>query len=334
MVANIQTVYRPAVPAERCYLVEVLLWHAFGRFPEEMRLPGMVKDWRFSEDVLEDYQAPHPGGFILSPEECGYASIPPDPLGRARAQGLELKRPEFYPEALYVVEVLSGKESPGYKILQYDYELSKALHERFDDWQQAFNDYVDQFAAEIILQLRKGKLKAWGTKLPFSDRNAVYKFLSFKNIVLEDLDVIEVPPDLWVTKSVNWQESSLINAKRAFIWVHLDTSAVLDHFPAKRKLEGVNPGILPIGAAVTTTPTIPNAPSGSKRGRPPLPWERFHVEVARLFRDGEMPTKQDSAIVHFITWFKKEMGEDASRSAIRERLKVYYDELVWKKTEK
>ena len=333
MVTDVPIVYRPAVPTEKCYLAEVLLWHAFGRFPEEMRLPGMAKDWRFSEEVCEDFEAPHPGRFILSPDECSFAGIPPDPLGHARAHGVELRRPEDYPGLLHMMEVLKGKDTQGYKILEYDFELSKELHRNFEDWQRAYNSYSDQFAAEILLELRRGNIKAWGSKLPFAERKSVLKYLSFKEIGLSDLEIVEIPRDQWVTTSVNWEESSLSNGKQAFIWIHLLSSEVLAAFPPRRKLQGPTAGILPPGATFAAAPVVPEASPANLRGRPPFPWEPFHVEVARLFRDHEVPEKMEAAIAHFIAWFKADLGEDVSRASISKRLKIYYDELVRKKTE-
>lgn len=333
MNADAPVVYRRAVPTEKCYLAEVLLWHAFGRFPEEMRLPGMTKDWRFSEDILEDYKAPHPGGFILSPEECDYAAIVSDPVGHARAEGVEIMRPDRYPEALHSMAALKGKDSIHYRAVEYDFEISKAIHKKFEGWEQERDSYVDLFATEILLQLRKGNLKARGTKLPFSDRKSVNKYLSFKEIGLEDLNVVEIPDNLWVTKAVNWEESSLTHPKHAFIWIHLDTSEVLKLFPPKRILNGAVAGVLTGAAAITSPPIVIEANLSSKRGRPPLPWELFHVEVARLFRDDKMPSKKESAIAYFTNWFKKELGEEASRSAVGQRLKIYYDQLFKKKTE-
>ncbi len=70
----------------------------------------------------------------------------------------------------------------------------------------------------------------------------------------------------------------------------------------------------------------PKASTGS-RGRPPLPWQDFYVEVARMFRDGEMPEKKEAAIQHFQTWFETEQGLKASRSAIGQKLKPFYDSL-------
>jgi hypothetical protein len=37
----------------------------------------------------------------------------------------------------------------------------------------------------------------------------------------------------------------------------------------------------------------------SRRGRPPLPWDRFHLEVAALLRVNAPPTKEEAAIHHF-----------------------------------
>jgi hypothetical protein len=66
----------------------------------------------------------------------------------------------------------------------------------------------------------------------------------------------------------------------------------------------------------------------SKRGRPPLPWVDFHVEVARMIRDGEMSKKKEAAIAHFQNWFLKSQKKSASRAAIGERLKPYFDALI------
>lgn len=322
------------VPTEKCYLAEVLLWHAFGRFPEEMRLPGMARDWRFLEDEHFDFEAPHPGRYILSPDECSFAGLQPDPLGLARAHGVELRRPDSYAEMLHIMEALKGKDSDHYRNLEYERDISEAIHHNFDEWRRAFNSYADQFAAEIVLQLRKGKIKSWGKKLPFAERPAVLKYLSFKELGLADLQTAEIPPELWVTKSVDWEESSLSDGKRAFIWIHLLSSEVLATFPPRRVLEGQSAGLLPAGAAFTAAPLIPDTVPSTVRGRPPFPWERFHVEVAKLFRDGKMPTKMEAAIAHFIAWFKSELGEEVSRSSISPKLKPYFDELVRKKSEK
>jgi hypothetical protein len=66
----------------------------------------------------------------------------------------------------------------------------------------------------------------------------------------------------------------------------------------------------------------------SRRGRPSLPWNDMHVEVARLFRDCEMPTKKEAAIAYIQQWFSSTHGIKPSRASIGERLKPYFDRLI------
>ncbi len=53
------TILGPIYPPEKCYLFEVLLWRAFGRFPE-VHYSNNGKDWRFESDVRDGYEAPIP----------------------------------------------------------------------------------------------------------------------------------------------------------------------------------------------------------------------------------------------------------------------------------
>jgi hypothetical protein len=66
----------------------------------------------------------------------------------------------------------------------------------------------------------------------------------------------------------------------------------------------------------------------SVRGRPPYPWDAFHLEVAGLVRRDELPAKKEAAIEHFQAWFKRKLGIRPSRAAVGEKLKPYYDEFV------
>ena len=65
-----------------------------------------------------------------------------------------------------------------------------------------------------------------------------------------------------------------------------------------------------------------------RRGRPPYPWDAFHIEVAELLQRNEMPGKKEAAIEHFQSWFRREHGVQASRSAVGQKLKPYYDRFL------
>jgi hypothetical protein len=320
-----RVVYQPAVPAKRCYLAEVLLWHAFGRFPQEMRLPGMI-DWRFSKEARDSCDAPHPGGFVFSPAECEYASLAPDPLGAARAQGSKLNRPEEYLPLLAFAEFARGNDSPEYKALTYDYERSKKLHENFGEWQEVFDGYVDRFKVEILALLQSGKWIAYGRKLPYVDRNTVYDYLRYKRTTLDDLDAAEIPQEHWVSRCINWKESSLTSSQHAYIWITMKTSKVLAAFPPETKLQDHPTGELPNGAYVAHATFLPNAEHSKKRGRPHKQWDLFHVEVCRKILDGSMPPKREAAIAHFQEWFERTFKDGRGDSSIGSRLKLYDDQ--------
>jgi hypothetical protein len=66
----------------------------------------------------------------------------------------------------------------------------------------------------------------------------------------------------------------------------------------------------------------------SARGRPPYPWDVFHLEVAGLLRQEELPAKKEAAIEHFQAWFERRLGIRPSRAAVGEKLKPYYDKFV------
>ena len=70
-----------------------------------------------------------------------------------------------------------------------------------------------------------------------------------------------------------------------------------------------------------------------RRGRPPLPWDRFHLEVAALVKADALPRKKEAAIHQFAGWFRNELGISVGRSSIGQKLAPYYDRFVNSKSE-
>jgi hypothetical protein len=68
--------------------------------------------------------------------------------------------------------------------------------------------------------------------------------------------------------------------------------------------------------------------SNLRRGRPPYPWDGFHLELAGLLHRNALPEKKEAAIEYFRNWFDREHGIKASRSVIGEKLKPYYDRFI------
>jgi hypothetical protein len=79
---------------------------------------------------------------------------------------------------------------------------------------------------------------------------------------------------------------------------------------------------------------LDNAPPLARRGRPPFPWEGFHVEVASLIQQNALPEKKEAAIAHFEGWFRDKLGISVSRSAIGQKLKPYYQKFFTSNSEK
>lgn len=61
-----------------------------------------------------------------------------------------------------------------------------------------------------------------------------------------------------------------------------------------------------------------------RRGRPSLPWDLFHVEVAARAKDGTLPEKKEAAISEFTDWFRDRHGVAVSRSSVGQKLTPYY----------
>ena len=204
-------------------------------------------------------------------------------------------------------------------------EEAVAYEKSIAEWTPIFDDYIDPFCAEIFLAFRNGTLRAFGTSLAGGQ--------SWDEANLDELDsapVVEIPPGAWISDGIDWKASALKTRDSHFIWVHVLTADMTIVFPPTLLIK---PGILQaIGEdfAISTSDLSGHASKPSRRGRPPLPWDQFHVEVARLFCDGQMPEKKEAAIAMLQDWFEKSTGRKAGRTAVGDKLKPYFDKLVQK----
>src|SRR6266508_2938348 len=87
---------------------------------------------------------------------------------------------------------------------------------------------------------------------------------------------------------------------KSFAWVHVSSEDMLQAFPPHELVKGKQ--LYPVGANFAlTSSTLPTG--RSQRGRPSLPCQEFHIEVARMFRDDQLPTKKEAAIAQIQSWF-------------------------------
>ena len=315
-------------PAESCYLREALLWRAFARLPEAMLTDE--EDWRFSGDIREDYNAPIPDEDFLYEEECLFAGIPVDP----RMAGVMGDRESFelthYDKIIEMVknsERISTDDLAG--LLEQRNE-AVAYHLEVETWFDSYNDHVDQFQSEIGLALRQGTLVAKGTELPHLDHGECDRLLESRGEWLDDIEVTPIPKECWMSSGIDWKASALKTRDRAFIWVHLSVSEVLQVYPPNLPIK--NEDLVPMGTnfALVGSALSHRTQAKAGRGRPSLPWDDFHIEVARMFRDDEVPQKKEAAIAALREWFLAKHRKEVSRAAVGQKLKPYYDELIKK----
>ena len=111
------------------------------------------------------------------------------------------------------------------------------------------------------------------------------------------------------------------------IHIKLQTSDVVERYPPRSVVDAADVDFFGSKMAVPTHCFDMKPVPGFRSGRPSLPWIDFHVELARMYRDGEVPKKKEAAILYFQSWFSHNFGKKVSRSAIGEKLKPYFDKL-------
>ncbi|MBL4787457.1 MAG: hypothetical protein JKY49_18795 [Cohaesibacteraceae bacterium] len=143
----------------------------------------------------------------------------------------------------------------------------------------------------------------------------------------------EIHRNNWLLDHVVWDSCHLAGRKNYFIWLHLSFDALLERFPPKEIIPLSSLNSFAGNYVVNAEYRSAFALSAKRRGRPSLPWNDFHVEVARMYRDGEMAVKKEAAIRDLQDWFYARHKLKVGRSTVGERLKPYFDELGRKKTE-
>jgi hypothetical protein len=300
---------------ERCYLGEVLLWVAF------QRLPTALYDYE-GKEIRETTEA---GGmlveipdWVISEDETKRAGIPTDPTFLALTQEESTLLPDFYDDMLERY----GPESYERANFAKERVAAQIFQDKCAAWQRRYEQAVEYPASRIFVALKGGHLGATGRLIPGRNLDEARGYLEREDKDVFDFPVVEIPALFWSLSGMDFKSSASGNGVAYYCHVACRTADVLSLFPGDR--EPVT-GIVRVGDCFVLDETAPKPPRQSSRGRPPYPWEPFHLEVAALLQRGELPSKKEAAIQHFQTWFQTMLGIEPSRAAIGERLKPYYD---------
>lgn len=309
---------------ENCFLQEVLFWMAFQRLPVAM-FDDRGTEIRASDDFDGHEVDPHFGDFI-DEDECIRAGLPIDPRYTAFLQ-------EEVTPSLDLCDRLLARPDLEDSV-RADVESKKcqalAFERSFQEWEKKFSTAMEYHTSRIFVALREGRLDAWGKLLPHLDTAAALDALEADGKGIADLETVQIPRGFWSLSGIDWSSSVARNEQRHYCWIRCRTEQVLSVFPSEDRrpvggIEQVGSFYILEDALAVESQRVTKAKT---RGRPPYPWESFHLEVADLLSRGELPAKKEAAIQHFQDWFERRIGQRPSRAVIGEKLKPYYDRFM------
>lgn len=313
----------PHMVAEVCYLREALYWVALQRLPEAYYLET-GGDAREYDKHAYDATPPIDGYDIVSRDECLLAGLPVNPDWEAQQA---FKRHEFPAELKkWIARTSDEGRRKQFKIYL---EESVAYHKAVSDWGVTFGAFLDLHAAKLFVALREARIIATGKRLP---TKTVAQYLKGENggQSLYSLDWEPIDKNFWIQKGIDWVFSRADGKDSSFALILVETAKLFEVFPKPspqitRRVEQIGRGYLLLDEEGNAL----NSPAATV-GRPSLPWDDFHVEMARRFCVGNIPAKQEAMIAEMREWCRTQWGRPPARSTLLSKIKPYYDALVRK----
>jgi hypothetical protein len=310
------TFFQPVAMPERCLLREVLYWVAVQRLPIfETDHEGV--DIRESTEVESGYVI-EVGDRFLDPDECKRANIPVDPKYLAIVEGTATSSVSYYDEML---EKFSDVHGAFRRHMEQEREEARKFENDCEAWHPHYLGAMEYPASKIFVALKSGQLVASGRLLPTLNTDEA---ATIDRDIFE-IEVTEIARDFWSLQGIDFEASAARNSTAHYCHISLRTDDVLSIFPGERAPVG---GVERIGETLVVVDSTKIPVVKTKRGRPPYPWEPFHLEVAALLRSNALPDKKEATIQYFQSWFSKQLGISPSRAAIGEKLTPYYDKFV------
>ncbi|WP_068029012.1 hypothetical protein [Rhodoplanes sp. Z2-YC6860] len=306
---------QPVPVPEHIFLGEVLYWVAFQRLPKP----------DFNEDGQEIHDGEVAAGLAIeipfpeiSDEEADRIGIPPDPRYLAMVdEQIPLSLSHY--DQLLRFPGLSTEEKARFEGERKDTEI---YQQELAAWRTKYKQGLEYSSSQIFVALKRGELQAMGRLLPGYDQKNIQEWLDRDERDFLDYPIQKIPSSFWTLTGMDFEASSASNGSKFYCHVVLKTVDVLSCFPGDRVPVA---GVERVGDSYVVSEASAKLPQQNRRGRPPYAWDSFHLEVAALIEQRQLPEKKEAAIQHFQTWFKSTHGVEPSRAAIGEKLKPYYD---------
>jgi hypothetical protein len=304
--------------SEICFLKEVLFWVAFRRLPVAI----------YDLDGTEKRNGMDIGGYAvelgdipdwLDDEECVIANIPSDPRYAAAIRGDSSLSVEDYNDLLARIET----NNPRWLPLNKERDEAVAFEKEMEPWLLQYQDAIEYPASKIFVALKDGRLKAKGRLLP----EDVDVDLSTEDFDIYDSPVVEIPAAFWSLKGIDFEESGAENDYSRYCHVRCQSTEVFSVFPGDYE-PVLEVGQLGANFHINPAPATRRIENISGRGRPPYPWDAFHLEIADLIHKGQLPEKKEACIQHLRDWSLRTLGLNVSRAAVGQKLTPYYARFV------
>jgi len=297
----------PTVIAPKCYLIEALHWIAFNQYPIIENWDEHSEDARFSDDCIYDFEMP----IWTTPtlEDCERVGLPPNP----ETYDTYHAEPDQIRKYLEIKLDTEDKE-------KFEKELIESVefYKKLEAWKEHYNDYVEIFQSKLFIALKEGKLRSWGI------RSSCYpdKEEDFVN----GINFAPIPAKSWRLAETNWRDCTLIDemTEARYDMIYVNTEELLKTFPSP-KLETANNVMMLSGQYIINDTQSNTTQRQSKRGRrSSLDWDKVHLEIARKFKNEELPAKQEAFIADMETWCFEKLGHKPGRSTLLQKISPYY----------
>jgi hypothetical protein len=277
---------------ETCFLFQALLYRAVNRLPLEA-----------SEDEAVN--------LVLTPEECRVGGLEPDP------EWEEIENEDG--ESLLNALVAAPAGSDERKRLHEQRIKWKAVQEwRRNEWNHGFQELLKPHYSELLTTLREGRLRSQGQRSWPVNKEGITDDASWPEIDWES-----VSSTFWSSCEIDWEKNRAKGGTAAYESIIVETEDLFREFPFPRAEET---GVGRIGDCFILTDEIA-APTGNL-GRPPFPWDEFHLELAKHAVNGDFDEKQEAFIEEMKAWCKNRWGRSVGRSTLLQKITPYYDEFM------
>ncbi|MEM1381750.1 MAG: hypothetical protein AAGH41_14100 [Pseudomonadota bacterium] len=207
-------------------------------------------------------------------------------------------------------------------------------------WVSDFDDAVDYYRAQVLVRLRSGDLIGKGLRALVGDEvgeDAFWDHLSDlqRKLGFDDFsELLEpIPTEYWISRNIDWQESSLSAPDRVFVALQFDMDDILRVFPPRSECKVVFKDRGSLMFASTRAQASEAAPVRS--GRPAKNWEAIAIYIAQIIqRDGSLPKKQDALAQEICDWYRRSFKSSIGLSTVKAKLAGYYASENIQKSEK